>query len=49
MNRRFEGTGLGLPLARSFVELHGGSLTLDSIQGVGTTVHITLPPAPQTR
>ena len=47
MNRRFEGTGLGLPLARSFVELHGGSLTLDSIRGEGTTVRISLPPAQQ--
>ena len=47
MNRRFEGTGLGLPLARSFVDLHGGSLTLDSIQGVGTTVRLSLPPAPR--
>jgi signal transduction histidine kinase len=47
MNRKFEGTGLGLPLARSFVELHDGSLTLDSIQGTGTTVRISLPPAPQ--
>jgi signal transduction histidine kinase len=47
MNRRFEGTGLGLPLARSFVELHRGSLTLDSVQGEGTTVRISLPPAPQ--
>ncbi len=46
MNRRFEGTGLGLPLARSFVELHGGSLTLDSVQGQGTTVHVALLPAP---
>jgi signal transduction histidine kinase len=46
MNRRFEGTGLGLPLARSFVELHGGSLTLDSVQGKGTTVHVSLLPAP---
>ncbi|UEM03009.1 HAMP domain-containing histidine kinase [Skermanella rosea] len=44
-NRRFEGTGLGLPLARSFIDLHGGSLTLDSIQGAGTTVRISLPPA----
>jgi signal transduction histidine kinase len=47
MNRRFEGTGLGLSLARSFVELHGGSLTLDSVQGEGTTVRISLPPVPQ--
>lgn len=46
MNRRFEGTGLGLPLARSFVELHGGSLTLDSVQGKGTTVLVSLLPAP---
>ncbi|UEM21520.1 HAMP domain-containing histidine kinase [Skermanella mucosa] len=43
-NRRFEGTGLGLPLARSFIDLHGGSLTLDSVQGAGTTVRISLPP-----
>jgi signal transduction histidine kinase len=47
MNRRFEGTGLGLPLARSFVELHGGSLTLDSIRGQGTNVRISLPRAQQ--
>jgi len=47
MNRRFEGTGLGLPLARSFIELHRGSLTLDSVQGEGTTVRISLPPVPQ--
>ncbi|EWY42874.1 hypothetical protein N825_02250 [Skermanella stibiiresistens SB22] len=44
-NRKFEGTGLGLPLARSFIDLHGGSLTLDSVQGAGTTVRISLPPA----
>ena len=32
------GTGLGLPLSKSLVELHGGSLTLDSKPGEGTTV-----------
>ncbi|KAA0597134.1 sensor histidine kinase [Azospirillum lipoferum] len=37
------GTGLGLPLARRFVEAHGGTLTLDSTPGVGTTVMIILP------
>ncbi|ALG69600.1 histidine kinase [Azospirillum thiophilum] len=37
------GTGLGLPLARRFVEAHGGSLSLDSSPGVGTTVTIRLP------
>jgi signal transduction histidine kinase len=35
--------GLGLPLARQFVELHGGTLTLMSEQGVGTAVKIELP------
>lgn len=37
------GTGLGLPLARRFIEAHGGALEVDSIPGVGTTVRITLP------
>ena len=37
------GTGLGLPLARRFIEAHGGTLTLDSSPGVGTAVTIKLP------
>ncbi|MCA1908791.1 MAG: response regulator [Magnetospirillum sp.] len=39
-----EGTGLGLPLAREFMELHGGSLELKSELGRGTTVVLTFPP-----
>jgi len=38
-----EGTGLGLPLAKAMVELHGGSLTIDSALGVGTTVTVLIP------
>lgn len=42
------GFGLGLFYARQFVQDHGGSMTLESIPGTGTTVTITLPrrPAP---
>ena len=40
-----EGTGLGLPLTTRIVEHHGGTLTLDSAPGRGTTAIITLPPA----
>ena len=40
------GTGLGLPIARWIVEQHGGSLTLESAPGQGTTAIVTLPSAP---
>jgi signal transduction histidine kinase len=41
--RRYEGTGLGLPLVKRLVELHGGKLTIDSALGSGTTVTALLP------
>lgn len=44
LNRNHEGTGLGLPLSKSFVEMHGGSMELRSEVDVGTTVTIRLPP-----
>ena len=43
LNRRFEGTGLGLPLVRSLVELHGGRITLESAPGQGTRVAVWFP------
>jgi signal transduction histidine kinase len=44
LSRRYEGAGLGLTLARSLMELHGGTLELASEVGVGTTVTIAFPP-----
>jgi signal transduction histidine kinase len=41
-----EGTGLGLTLTRRFVELHGGTLTLESEPGQGSTFTFTLPSQP---
>jgi PAS domain S-box-containing protein len=38
-----EGTGLGLPLSRSFAELHGGTLEMESSKGHGTTLRLRLP------
>lgn len=37
------GTGLGLPLTRAMVEVHGGTLTLESELGRGTCVRVSLP------
>jgi signal transduction histidine kinase len=43
LNRKFDGTGLGLHLARAFMELHGGGLTVESSVGRGTTVVVRIP------
>jgi signal transduction histidine kinase/HAMP domain-containing protein len=45
--RRHGGTGLGLPLTKIFVELHGGRLEIESKLNVGTTVAVILPAAAQ--
>jgi signal transduction histidine kinase len=44
LSRRHEGTGLGLPLSKTFMELHGGALLLDSALGQGTTITLRFPP-----
>ena len=38
-----EGVGLGLPISKSLMELHGGTLTIDSIEGKGTTACVHFP------
>jgi len=43
LSRSHEGAGIGLSLARRYIELHGGSLQLSSQVGTGTTVAIALP------
>jgi signal transduction histidine kinase len=41
--RKYEGAGLGLPIAKQLTEMHGGTLTLESAVDIGTTVTIALP------
>jgi signal transduction histidine kinase len=43
LNRKYVGTGFGLSLTKSFIELHGGSLELESEIGVGTTATVRFP------
>jgi signal transduction histidine kinase len=43
VSRRHAGTGLGLPLSKAMVELHGGTLTIQSIHNQGTSVTFSLP------
>jgi signal transduction histidine kinase len=43
LGRKYEGTGLGLPLTKALVEMHSGSLDLQSEVGVGTTATVRFP------
>jgi len=43
LNRGQDGAGLGLPLAKSLVEVHGGKLEIVSARNSGTTIKIILP------
>jgi len=43
LSRNHSGTGLGLPITRSLMELHGGELEIESRKGVGTSAHVWLP------
>jgi two-component system cell cycle sensor histidine kinase PleC len=43
LSRKYEGTGLGLPLTKKFVEVMGGKFTITSEVGKGTTITFSLP------
>jgi signal transduction histidine kinase len=43
VSRKFEGTGLGLSLVKTFIELHGGEVAIESTLGKGTSVFIMFP------
>lgn len=46
LSRKYEGTGLGLPLTKKFVEIMGGTFKIESELNVGTTITITIPLTP---
>jgi two-component system cell cycle sensor histidine kinase PleC len=41
--RKHEGTGLGLAITKELIELHGGTLHIESTVGIGTAVSVRLP------
>ncbi len=43
LNRAYDGTGIGLTLAKRYIELHGGTIQLASQAGTGTAVSVALP------
>ncbi len=43
LTRQHEGTGLGLPISKRLIELHGGQIEIESTRNVGTTVTVRLP------
>jgi len=43
VNKRYDGTGLGVPIALAMTKLHGGSLSYESELGAGTTVTLKIP------
>jgi signal transduction histidine kinase/HAMP domain-containing protein len=45
LERRYEGTGLGLPLTKALVALHKGAIRIDSARGAGTRITVTFPRA----
>jgi signal transduction histidine kinase len=45
LERRYEGTGLGLPLTKALVDLHKGSIVIDSARGAGTRITVSFPRA----
>lgn len=47
LTRQYEGTGLGLPLVKSLIEMHGGRFEIHSALNEGTTIRAEFPPPPQ--
>ncbi len=43
ISRQYQGTGLGLPISRALMQMHGGDVTLKSERGVGTVATMILP------